>query len=146
MREWFSKLRGAISRRPERADDLTEEIEANLDLAAQDRIAEGMPPAEAREAARRGWVSAPGIAAGSGEASGDEGSGDEGGCEEVALLNGAGATRHVGSQPIRERADFRRAPVLIEAVEKRGREGVARTDGIDNIYWNAADLYVFVAF
>jgi putative ABC transport system permease protein len=48
MREWLAKFRGAPS-------DLRDEIEANLDLAAQEHIERGMSPAEAQAAARRGF-------------------------------------------------------------------------------------------
>jgi putative ABC transport system permease protein len=53
MREWWSKLRRALSGRRGLADDLAEEIESNLDLAADDNLARGMQPDSARTAARR---------------------------------------------------------------------------------------------
>ncbi len=52
MREWWSKIRRVI-RRADPADELNAEIEANLSLQAQDLAADGMPPGEARFAARR---------------------------------------------------------------------------------------------
>jgi len=51
-----------------------------------------------------------------------------------------------GSEAIREPADFRCWPVLIQTVKKGGGEGVACAYGIDNVDWNAADLCIFGAF
>lgn len=53
MREWWARLRGAATRRHYRSDDLRDEIEANLDLAVQEHMAEGMPSEDAQAAARR---------------------------------------------------------------------------------------------
>ena len=52
MREWWSKFRRAVTGRRE-LDDLAEEIESNLDLAAEDNVAKGMRGDEARVSARR---------------------------------------------------------------------------------------------
>jgi predicted permease len=53
MREWWSKVRRALTGRRAIAEDLTEEIESNLALETEDNIAKGMRPDEARHAARR---------------------------------------------------------------------------------------------
>jgi len=53
MREWWSKVRRTLTGRRAIVDDLTEEIESNLALETDDNIAKGMPPHEARTAARR---------------------------------------------------------------------------------------------
>ena len=53
MREWWSKFRRVFSGRDEVADDLAEEIQSNLDFAAEDNVARGMQPDEAESAARR---------------------------------------------------------------------------------------------
>jgi len=53
MREWWSKVRRTLTGRRGIAEDLTEEIESNLAFEIEDNIAKGMPPHEARIAARR---------------------------------------------------------------------------------------------
>jgi putative ABC transport system permease protein len=53
MREWWSKLRRTLTGRRGIAEDLKDEIESNLALETEDNIAKGMPPDEARRAARR---------------------------------------------------------------------------------------------
>ncbi len=53
MREWWSKFRRAAAGRRKLADDLAEEIESNLDLAAEDNLAKGMRGEEARASAHR---------------------------------------------------------------------------------------------
>ena len=49
-----SRLRGLISAR-RRDADLTDEIQAHLDLVAAEYVHQGMPPAEAKRAARRAF-------------------------------------------------------------------------------------------
>jgi putative ABC transport system permease protein len=52
-RQWWSKLYRLFTGRRELADDLRAEIDAQLEFEIQERIARGMPPDEARAAARR---------------------------------------------------------------------------------------------
>ncbi len=52
MREWWSRIRRVI-RRTDPADELHEEIEANLSLHAQDLAASGVTPEQAHFAAKR---------------------------------------------------------------------------------------------
>jgi predicted permease len=53
MREWLSKLGRAVQHRRGLDDDLSEEMRAHLDFMIEENIARGMPPPEARAAARR---------------------------------------------------------------------------------------------
>ena len=53
MREWWSKLRRLLTGRRDLAGDLSAEIDAHLDFEIQENLARGMPPEEARSAARR---------------------------------------------------------------------------------------------
>jgi putative ABC transport system permease protein len=53
MREWWSKIRRSLQRRRDLDDDLGEEMHAHLDFLIEENIARGMPPAEARAAARQ---------------------------------------------------------------------------------------------
>ena len=53
MREWWSKVRGVLSLRRGLDDDIGEETRAHLDLMIDENIGRGMPPEEARAAARR---------------------------------------------------------------------------------------------
>lgn len=55
MREWWSKLRRTLTLRRGWSDDLAEEIESNLHLAAEDHQAHGMQSDQARAAARRSF-------------------------------------------------------------------------------------------
>ena len=50
---WLSKLRGVLTRPLALDDDLHEEIEAHIGLAADEKISRGMPPEAARLAAQR---------------------------------------------------------------------------------------------
>jgi putative ABC transport system permease protein len=52
-REWLSKLQRVVAGRRGLADDLHAEIDAHLEFEIQENIACGMPPDEARAAARR---------------------------------------------------------------------------------------------
>jgi putative ABC transport system permease protein len=54
MREWWSKLRG-VGRRRAVDEELAEEMRAHADLMADDHVARGLSPDEARAAARRGF-------------------------------------------------------------------------------------------
>jgi putative ABC transport system permease protein len=54
MREWWSKLRRAASRRA-LDEELAEEMRAHAELMADDRLEQGLPPHEARAAARRSF-------------------------------------------------------------------------------------------
>lgn len=54
MRGWFLRLIDILVRR-QREDRLSEEIQAHLDLLADDHIAQGLSPADARLAARRAF-------------------------------------------------------------------------------------------
>jgi putative ABC transport system permease protein len=58
MRELWSKLRRALGGRRGLSDDLAEEIESNLDLAAEDHRARGLEAGQARDAARRSFGNA----------------------------------------------------------------------------------------
>jgi len=53
MREWWSKIRRAVNLRRGLHDDLGEEIRSHLDFLIEENIARGMPPDEARAAAKR---------------------------------------------------------------------------------------------
>ncbi len=53
MRGWWSKLLRIFTGRRGLAGDLTAEIDAHLEFEIQENIARGMPPDEARQAARR---------------------------------------------------------------------------------------------
>jgi hypothetical protein len=53
LREWPSKLRRILAGRQDLARDLNAEIDAHLEFEIQENMARGMPPAEARAAARR---------------------------------------------------------------------------------------------
>ena len=53
MREWWSKVSRALHLRRGLNDDLSDEIRAHLDFIANENIERGMPPEEARTAARR---------------------------------------------------------------------------------------------
>lgn len=53
MRAWWSRLCRTLAGRQALADDLAAEIEAHLELAAAENADRGMPPAAARDAARR---------------------------------------------------------------------------------------------
>ncbi|MGA2131566.1 MAG: ABC transporter permease [Bryobacteraceae bacterium] len=53
LRVWWSKLRRLLGGRRALADDVAAELAAQLDFAIEDNLARGMPPADAREAARR---------------------------------------------------------------------------------------------
>jgi predicted permease len=55
MREWWSKICRALDLRSGLENELSEEIEAHLDLMTADNIERGMPPEEARAAARRAF-------------------------------------------------------------------------------------------
>ncbi len=53
MQEWWSKLKVALSGRGRASADLREELEAHLEMQAEDNRARGMQKEEARRAARR---------------------------------------------------------------------------------------------
>ena len=53
MREWWAKLARALHLRRGLDSDLSEEMQAHLDLLTSDNLDRGMPPSEARAAARR---------------------------------------------------------------------------------------------
>ena len=53
LREWWSKLCRTLAGRRGLASDLSAEIDAHLEFEIQENIARGMPPDEARRAARR---------------------------------------------------------------------------------------------
>src|SRR5438128_9964781 len=53
MRDWWSKVRSVLSLRRGLDDDFGEEMRAHLDLMIEENIGRGMPPEEARGAARR---------------------------------------------------------------------------------------------
>jgi len=55
MREWWSKICRALHLRRGLDDDLSDEMEAHLDLITAENIERGMPPGEARAAARRAF-------------------------------------------------------------------------------------------
>ncbi|HLK21399.1 MAG TPA: ABC transporter permease [Bryobacteraceae bacterium] len=55
MREWWSKFRRIFGGREALSDDLADEIQANLDLETDDRVAQGTPIALARAEARRNF-------------------------------------------------------------------------------------------
>ena len=54
LRLWLSRL-GATLKRKHHDEELNEEIRAHLEMDAAERIEEGAPPAEARDAARRAF-------------------------------------------------------------------------------------------
>ena len=53
MREWWSKLRYALTGRRAIPDDLAAEIQSNLELETDDQLARGIPADQARTEARR---------------------------------------------------------------------------------------------
>lgn len=55
LRVWLSRLRGAVSGRWRAESDLADEVQVHLDLLADDFVAQGMSPEEARFAARRAF-------------------------------------------------------------------------------------------
>jgi predicted permease len=55
MREWWSKICSAFHLRRRMDGDLSDEMQAHLDLMTAENIERGMPPDEARAAARRGF-------------------------------------------------------------------------------------------
>jgi putative ABC transport system permease protein len=55
MREWWSKICRALHLRHGLEGDLSDEIEAHLDLMTADNVERGMPPDKARAAARRAF-------------------------------------------------------------------------------------------
>ena len=55
MREWWSKIRQALHLRGGLDGDLSEEMQAHLDLMTSENIERGMPADEARAAARRAF-------------------------------------------------------------------------------------------
>jgi predicted permease len=55
MREWWSKICRALHLRRGLDGDLSDEMQAHLDLMTSENIARGMPPGEAQAAARRAF-------------------------------------------------------------------------------------------
>ncbi|MGB2672257.1 MAG: ABC transporter permease [Candidatus Acidiferrum sp.] len=55
MREWWSKIYGALHLRRGLDDDLTDEMQTHLDLMTSEYLERGMPADEARAAARRAF-------------------------------------------------------------------------------------------
>jgi putative ABC transport system permease protein len=55
MREWWSKISRAFDLRRGLDGDLSDEMQAHLDLMTSENIARGMPPGEAHAAARRAF-------------------------------------------------------------------------------------------
>jgi putative ABC transport system permease protein len=55
MREWLAKMRAALGGRRELGHELREEIEAHLEMEAQEKQERGLPAAEARQAAKRSF-------------------------------------------------------------------------------------------
>jgi predicted permease len=55
MREWWSKICRALHLRRGLEGDLSDEMQAHLDLMTSENIERGMPPGEARAAARRAF-------------------------------------------------------------------------------------------
>ena len=53
MHEWWSKICRILDRRRGLDDDLGDEMRAHLDFLIEENIARGMPPEEARAAARQ---------------------------------------------------------------------------------------------
>lgn len=53
LREWWSKLRNALTGRRGISDDLASEIQSNLELETDDRLARGIPADQARVEANR---------------------------------------------------------------------------------------------
>jgi hypothetical protein len=53
VREWWSKLRHALTGRRAILDDLAAEIQSNLELETDDHLARGIPADRARTEARR---------------------------------------------------------------------------------------------
>ncbi|HEY2545029.1 MAG TPA: ABC transporter permease [Candidatus Acidoferrum sp.] len=53
MREWWSKIWGSLHLRSGLQNDLSDEMQAHLDMMAAENVERGMPPDEARVAARR---------------------------------------------------------------------------------------------
>ena len=55
MREWWSKIYGALHLRRGLDDDLTDEMQTHLDLMTSENLERGIPADEARAAARRAF-------------------------------------------------------------------------------------------
>src|SRR5580700_2641915 len=55
MREWWSKICRALHLRGGLDSDLSDEMQAHLDLMTSENMERGMPPSEARAAARRAF-------------------------------------------------------------------------------------------
>ena len=53
MRQWWSKIEGALGRRRKLACELEQEIDAHLQFLIEENVKKGMTPEEARTAARR---------------------------------------------------------------------------------------------
>ena len=53
MRQWWSKMARALGRRRNLADELQQEMDAHLQFLIDENLERGMPPEEARAAARR---------------------------------------------------------------------------------------------
>ena len=53
LRQWWSKLRGMLTGRQAIGEDLRAELDAHLEMEIEQNIARGLPPEEARAAARR---------------------------------------------------------------------------------------------
>jgi putative ABC transport system permease protein len=53
MRQWWSKIEGALGRRRTLASELEQEIDAHLQFLIEENVKQGMAPDEARTAARR---------------------------------------------------------------------------------------------
>ena len=53
MRQWWSKVARAIGRRRNLANELEQEMDAHLQFLIDENLERGMPPEEARVAARR---------------------------------------------------------------------------------------------
>lgn len=53
MREWWSRIRSLFSSRRSLSEELSDEIEAHLQLLVEENIDRGMPTEQARLAARR---------------------------------------------------------------------------------------------
>src|ERR1700723_2084276 len=53
MRQWWSKIARALGRREKLASELRQEVDAHLQFLTDENLERGMPPEEARAAARR---------------------------------------------------------------------------------------------
>ena len=53
MRQWWSKVARALGRRQNLANELQQEINTHLQFLIDENLERGMPPEEARAAARR---------------------------------------------------------------------------------------------